>query len=131
MNEKPDAPSKLQRPRLHLLVGALTLLAGIYLLIQFLEWSDDNTIEAKYDRIQPGMNIHEVESLFGRPQQSLRNLDGSGGELIWTLEDNRCFFVQYMADETVTRKGWYNSSGNGKKSSLTDIIKSFLRKLGL
>jgi len=131
MIENADARSKsIQWPRFHLLVGVLTLLVGTYIFIQFLEWSENDTIEAKYDRIQLGMNVHDVESLFGPPLHSSPYLDGSGGELIWKFEDDRSFFALYAADGTVTRKGWYNSQGK-RKSSLGDSIKRFLRKLGL
>jgi hypothetical protein len=133
MAEKCDAPlGPMQGSRFYLLLAALTVLVGVYLLVQFFEWEDENDVWAKYYKIQPGMNIEEVKSLFGPSSGSpWSSEDGSVEEMTWKV-DHSTLYVRFMADGTVTSKNWGESSPSPtSKTTLGDYIKRFLKRIGL
>jgi hypothetical protein len=121
----------MRRRRLNWLLGTLGVLLSVFLVFHLLVlWIEDNTLEARFNKINPGMTIEQVESLLG--PHSLPPSSGTDGTSIMTW----CFPGQCALDV------WFDASGKAinkqvsegslrSKGSLKDFFNEFLRKIGV
>jgi hypothetical protein len=120
----------MQRQRLHWLLGTLAVVVGVFLAAMFFEWMENETAEAKFNKIEPGMTIVQVETLIGPP--SLPSSSGRDGTTarMWCFPEQCVFQVWFDANGKVIYKEVCEGSLQTKRS-FQDFIKRFLRNLGL
>jgi hypothetical protein len=131
MSERNDASQKVShRLRFHLLVGFLALLLSVYLIVQFVYWTEENNTEASFYKIEPGMTMEEVQGVFGRPSSPPTTESDGSTVMIWNLDDGSKVSVWFNPNGKETLKDW-KSPEERTKRSLGDLVRNFLRKLGL
>jgi hypothetical protein len=131
----------MHRRRLLWLLGTLAALLSVLLMVQlFSEWIEDQTLEARFNKIRPGMTIKEVENLVGPHFDSWPSgTDGVTG-MTWCFPGpsppsnyvgpHCAFDVWFDASGKVINKQ-LNEGNLKSKGTFKDWINEFLRKIGL
>lgn len=120
----------INRRRLLWLLGTLVALLSLLLVLELFEWMGTNNLQARFNRIENGMTINEVENLVGAASfpPSPRGNDGLSSAM-WCIPDQCAFRVWFDKDGKVINKELCEGNLN-RKASLNDLMNEFLRRIG-
>jgi hypothetical protein len=105
-------------------------LAALFLIVQFVDWTEENTSDARFNRIELGMTMKEVQDILGRPSLGPSAETAGTVVLLWDIPDEGNYFVRFDPDGRATTKGWWEHYSKPKRG-LKDLISDWLKKLGL
>jgi hypothetical protein len=119
----------MQRQRLHWLLCTLAALLIVFLAAELLLWAEGNTALAKFNKVEPGMTIEQVERLIG-PASVTFSSRGDGTRM-WCFPRQCAFQVYFDENGKVTSKEVCEGSLQNKETTLGEFIKKLLQKIGL
>ena len=122
----------MQRQRLHWLLCTLVLLLIVLLLVH-LSWPSPNTLEVRFNKIERGMTVEQVETLLG-PARGPPYSSTDGITSLWWNFPGQCLVrVYFDASGKVVNKEESEGSvrTQTKETTLGDLIKKLLQKIGL
>jgi outer membrane protein assembly factor BamE (lipoprotein component of BamABCDE complex) len=96
-----------------------------------LEWMEENTAEAKLNKIESGMSTKEVQNILGRPAQGPLGEKPGAGQVHWNFQEAGVAYVYFDSDGKATTKGWVEHYSNNSNRGLMGLIRDWLGKLGL
>ncbi len=120
----------MQDRRLLWLLGTLAALLSVLLVPKFFEWMDDTTLEARFNKIQAGMTLKQVERLVGQPSRPPSPGSDGISNAAWRIPGQCVFYVWFDEEEKVINKE-VREGNLQRKASLNDLMNEFLRRIGL
>ena len=122
----------MQRQRLQWLLCTLAALLIILLLVYLPEWPwAAYTLEGKFNKIQPGMTVGQVEALLGPASYPPQSCANDITTIRWNFPGQCLLRVWFDASGKVVNKDECEGSVRTKESTLGDFIKKLLQKIGL
>jgi len=126
MTAEGQARSRLwRRSRFHVFGAILMLLIAVLMAACFLEWMEENTADAKLNKIKSGMSTKEVQDILGPPAQGPLGERPAPGPVLWNFPGDGVAYVYFDSDGKATSKGWWEHTSNSN-GSLMDVIRNWL-----
>ena len=122
----------MQRQRLQWLLCTLALLL-IVLLSVHLTWPSANTLEVRFNKIERGMTVDQVEALLGPARGPPYSSPDGITSRRWNFPGQCVLRVYFDTSGKVVNKEESEGSvrSQTKEITLGDIIKKLLQKVGL